>query len=119
MKNNKKILTLILSVLLMGASCDDKETSDDVNNPENQTEQNNSDNNSSTENGKVTEWKDGYITFYGQPDNNDSYPYPLPEMEKGYYNVFLQEVELFHYERKSRGFDSTPEKKERFKSEEK
>ncbi len=87
MKNNKKILTLILSVLLMGASCDDKETSDEVNNPENQTEQNNSDNNSSTENGKVTEWKDGYITFYGQPDNNDTYPYLLPEMEKGYYNV--------------------------------
>ena len=82
MKNNKKILTLILSVLLMGASCDEKETSGDDNNPENQTEQN-----SSTENGNVTEWKDGYITFYGQPDNNDSYPYPLPEMEKGYYNV--------------------------------
>ena len=40
-------------------------------------------------------------------------------LEKGYYNVFLPQVELFHYESKSRGFDTTPEKKERFKSEEK
>ncbi len=63
----------------MGASCDDKETSDEVNNPENQTEQNNSDNNSSTENGKVTEWKDGYITFYGQPDNNTISPHFRPK----------------------------------------
>ena len=40
-------------------------------------------------------------------------------LEKGYYNVFLPQVELFHYESKSRGFDTTPEKKERFESEEK
>lgn len=40
-------------------------------------------------------------------------------LEKGYYNVFLPQVELFHYESKSRGYDTTPEKKKRFEQEEK
>lgn len=38
-------------------------------------------------------------------------------LEKGYYNVTLQHVELIHYESKSRGFDTTPEKKKRFEQE--
>ena len=38
-------------------------------------------------------------------------------LEKGYYNVTLQQVELIHYESKSRGFDTTPEKKKRFEHE--
>ena len=33
---------------------------------------------------------------------------------KGYYNVFLPQVELYHYESKSRGSDKKGEKKERF-----
>lgn len=40
-----------------------------------------------TDKGMITDWKDGYITFYGQPADNNSFPWPLPEMEKGYYNV--------------------------------
>lgn len=39
-------------------------------------------------------------------------------LKKGYYNVFLPQVELYHYESKSRGYDTTPEKKARFKQEE-
>ena len=35
-------------------------------------------------------------------------------LEKGYYNVFLPQVELYHYESRSRGFDKKGEKKERF-----
>lgn len=35
-------------------------------------------------------------------------------LEKGYYNVFLPQIELFHYESKSRGLDTKGEKKERF-----
>ena len=35
-------------------------------------------------------------------------------LEKGYYNVFLPQVELYHYESKSRGLDTTGEKYERF-----
>ena len=30
--------------------------------------------------------------------------------KKGYYNVFLPQVELYHYESKSRGLDTTTEK---------
>ena len=40
-------------------------------------------------------------------------------LKKGYYNVFLPQVELYHFESKSRGFDTTPEKKKRFEEEEK
>ena len=38
----------------------------------------------------------------------------LKLLEKGYYNVFLPQIELFHYESKSRGLDTKGEKKERF-----
>ena len=40
-------------------------------------------------------------------------------LEKGYYNVFLPNVELLHYESKSRGLDTTSEKYKRFQLEEK
>ena len=39
-------------------------------------------------------------------------------LKKGYYNVFLPQVELFHYESKSRGLDTVGEKKKRFEKEE-
>lgn len=35
-------------------------------------------------------------------------------LEKGYYNVFCPQVELTHFESKSRGFDTTTEKYKRF-----
>ena len=35
-------------------------------------------------------------------------------LSKGYYNVFLPQVELMHYESKSRGLDTTSEKYKRF-----
>ena len=35
-------------------------------------------------------------------------------LEKGYYNIFLPQVELIHYESKSRGLDTTSEKYKRF-----
>ena len=38
-------------------------------------------------------------------------------LEKGYYNVCLPNVELYHHESKSRGSDASGEKKERFDSE--
>ena len=38
----------------------------------------------------------------------------LKLLEKGYYNVFVPMVEMYHYESKSRGLDDTPEKKARF-----
>lgn len=38
----------------------------------------------------------------------------LKLLSKGYYNVFLPNVELYHYESKSRGLDTTPEKQKRF-----
>ena len=38
-------------------------------------------------------------------------------LEKGYFNVFLPQVELFHYESKSRGLDTDGEKKKRFDAE--
>ena len=38
-------------------------------------------------------------------------------LEKGYYNVLLPMVELYHYESKSRGADTAPEKRERFAKE--
>ncbi|MFL0556302.1 MULTISPECIES: glycosyltransferase [Paenibacillus] len=37
--------------------------------------------------------------------------------EKGYYNIFLPQVKLYHYESKSRGHEDTPEKIRRFNSE--
>ena len=38
-------------------------------------------------------------------------------LNKGYYNVLLPMVELYHYESKSRGADTAPEKRERFERE--
>ena len=38
-------------------------------------------------------------------------------LDKGYYNVMLPMVELYHYESKSRGMDTSPEKKARFEKE--
>ena len=35
-------------------------------------------------------------------------------LKEGYYNVFVPQVELLHYESKSRGFDTTTEKYKRF-----
>lgn len=37
--------------------------------------------------------------------------------EKGYYNIFLPQVKLYHYESKSRGHEDTPEKIRRFNGE--
>lgn len=41
----------------------------------------------------------------------------LKVREKGFYNVWLPQVQLYHYESKSRGHEDTPEKQKRFKSE--
>ncbi|MBE9236226.1 glycosyltransferase [Anabaena aphanizomenioides LEGE 00250] len=38
-------------------------------------------------------------------------------LEKGYINVYLPHVKLYHYESKSRGYEDTPEKQERFSNE--
>ncbi len=38
----------------------------------------------------------------------------LKLLEKGYYNVFVPQVELYHFESKSRGLDTTTEKYKRF-----
>ena len=40
-------------------------------------------------------------------------------LQKGYYNVFLPQVELIHFESKSRGLDTSPEKYKRFLKESK
>ncbi|QVK17123.1 glycosyltransferase [Mycoplasmatota bacterium] len=41
----------------------------------------------------------------------------LKLLEKGYYNIFLPQVELYHYESKSRGKDDSPKKIKRFHGE--
>ena len=41
----------------------------------------------------------------------------LQMSEKGYYNVCLSNVEMYHYESKSRGYEVTKEKQERFSKE--
>jgi glycosyltransferase involved in cell wall biosynthesis/2-polyprenyl-3-methyl-5-hydroxy-6-metoxy-1,4-benzoquinol methylase len=38
-------------------------------------------------------------------------------LEKGYRNIYLPHVKLYHYESKSRGYEDTPEKQARFKTE--
>lgn len=43
----------------------------------------------------------------------------LKLLEKGYYNVFLPQVEVYHYESKSRGLDTTTEKYKTYLFEEK
>lgn len=41
----------------------------------------------------------------------------LKLLDKGYYNVCLSNVEMFHYESRSRGYEVTKEKEERFSNE--
>lgn len=41
----------------------------------------------------------------------------LKLLDKGYYNVCLSYVTMYHYESRSRGYEVTPEKAERFKKE--
>ncbi|MFM7365155.1 MAG: glycosyltransferase [Cuspidothrix sp.] len=41
----------------------------------------------------------------------------LKFLEKGYRNVYLPHVKLYHYESKSRGYEDTPEKQRRFSHE--
>jgi hypothetical protein len=38
-------------------------------------------------------------------------------IDKGYRNICLPHVKLYHYESKSRGYEDTPEKKARFNKE--
>lgn len=38
----------------------------------------------------------------------------LKLLEMGYYNLFLPDIQLYHYESKSRGHENTPEKQRRF-----
>jgi hypothetical protein len=38
-------------------------------------------------------------------------------IDKGYRNIYLPHVKLYHYESKSRGFDDTIEKQKRFNQE--
>ena len=40
-------------------------------------------------------------------------------LEKGYYNVFVPQVEIYHFESKTRGLDTTPAKLNRFNKEQK
>ena len=66
--------------------------------------------------------KSKYLEVKGLEENlkvayNDI-DFNLKLLEKGYYNIFVPQVELHHYESKSRGYDTTPEKYERFKKEE-
>lgn len=42
----------------------------------------------------------------------------LKVLERGYYNVCLSNVEMYHYESRSRGYEVTKEKQERYKREE-
>jgi len=41
----------------------------------------------------------------------------IKSLKKGYYNVFLPQVEMYHHESKSRGLDTTVEKQKRLKFE--
>ena len=41
----------------------------------------------------------------------------LKLLEKGYYNVLLPQIKMHHYESKSRGFEDTKDKDDRYKSE--
>ena len=43
--------------------------------------------------------------------------FSLKLVEKGYYNIMVPMVELYHYESKSRGLEDTEEKKKRFEKE--
>ena len=43
----------------------------------------------------------------------------LKQLKKGYYNVCLSNIEMYHYESKSRGYEASKEKHERFLNEQK
>lgn len=65
--------------------------------------------------------KDKYNEVNGLDDNikvafNDV-DFNLKISEKGYYNIFLGNIELYHLESKSRGLEDTPEKIARFNHE--
>ncbi len=65
--------------------------------------------------------KDKYLEAGGLDENlmvafNDI-DFNLKLLKIGYYNVFLPQVELYHYESKSRGKDDTNEKLKRFNNE--
>ncbi len=87
----KKLILIMLSALLtVGvAACGDDDTDAETTAEKNDdsADNNPSQNTENNGNATITEWKDGWITYYAQPGSYDKYPYPLPEMEKGYYNV--------------------------------
>ncbi len=65
--------------------------------------------------------KDKYLLVHGLDEKlkvayNDV-DFCLKLREKGFYNICVPQVELFHYESKSRGLDNTTEKYKRFVSE--
>lgn len=65
--------------------------------------------------------KETYINVGGFEENlqvafNDV-DFCLKVREQGFNNVWLPQVQLYHYESKSRGHEDTPEKQKRFKSE--
>ncbi|MCQ2253178.1 MAG: hypothetical protein MJZ61_06995 [Bacteroidales bacterium] len=85
----KKSILLALALMASTAfvGCDEDNDPTDQEQNEEQTGNSNGGSATQTDKGMITEWKDGYITYYGQPADNNSFPWPLPEMEKGYYNV--------------------------------
>jgi GT2 family glycosyltransferase len=58
----------------------------------------------------------GGFTEYLQVAFNDI-DFCLKVRQQGFYNIYLPFVELYHYESKSRGYEDTPEKEERFERE--
>ncbi len=58
----------------------------------------------------------GGFTEYLQVAFNDV-DFCLKVRQQGLYNVYLPFVELYHYESKSRGYEDTPKKQERFEKE--
>ena len=67
--------------------------------------------------------KDKYLSVNGLDESlkvayNDV-DFNMKLLSQGYYNVFLPNVNLFHYESKSRGMDTTIEKKRRLQEERK
>ena len=66
--------------------------------------------------------KKKYVEVHGLEEKNltvafNDIDFNMKLNKKGYYNVLLPMVELYHYESKSRGMDTTPGKKERFERE--
>lgn len=62
--------------------------------------------------------KDKYLEVGGLEENltvafNDV-DFNMKLLEKGYYNICLSQIKLYHYESKTRGYDTTSEKHKRF-----